>query len=618
VEPWFTAGFARGTTGQAAIGTTPALANWTKPASVPYLNLFCDPTQFVCNNDATLDYIMGFRNITSKFKVNEKGVTADGPLFDLPAGTVKAAIGATYTTYSFNITNIDTRNAQSLIPILNVAPEHLSFWAVFTQFNVPLIGEDNRLPLVDGFELEGSWRHDQYDSGIGGTSNAKAAFNWRVSQNLGLTIRGAWGESFRAPGFGETSDVVGFAIFGWNLPTNLAPPIGQPLRISCTGGVPNEGSGAAKVFNPALGRGCNSLVGGVNVGGGNKGARSLGLRDIVNTDQYDIEPEKGTNWSLGFDLSPATFLQGLNIQATWYKLKVSGPLDSGFLLNPGDYNSPQSGWQYIVPSDLGCPVATNDAPLTCPEFAQLVDNVLANPRSTPSPAARSLIYWVNDSGGSNGGWEKLEGIDFTASYDWEWGGLRAFNVGITGAYYLHRDAVAQLGGSDEEAEDPLHTTISVGGLPDAVSVPNQPRMRYRARLGWANNTGWSVTGFFNYRTHYYTSLNAPPNVNNQCQTEGGTVGGGSLPCAISGYTNLTPPIHTVDLSFGYDTGDRPANEYLRNIGFQVIIQNLFERYPPYAYVTGPRPGAWATGEQGGATSVGATGRTVSLILTKTW
>jgi iron complex outermembrane receptor protein len=602
-------------TGQGAIGTTPALANWTKPANVPYLNLFCDADQFVCNAPDTLDYIMGVRNITSKFKVNEKGVTADGPLFDLPAGPVKAAIGATYTTYAFNITNIDTRNAQSNIPILNVAPEHLSFWAAFTQLNVPVIADDNRLPFVNRLEFEVSWRHDQYDSGIGGTSNAKAAFNWQVNDDF--TIRGAWGESFRAPGFGETSDVVGFAIFGWNLPISVAPPIGQPLRISCTGGMPNPGSGAAKVFNPALGRGCNSLVGGVNVGGGNKGARSLGLRDIVNTDQYEIEPEKGVNWSLGFDYSPSSILQGLNLQATWYRLKVTGPLDSGFLLNPGNYNDSEAGWKYIVPSDLGCPLATNDAPITCPEFAQLLDNVLANPRSTPSPAARTLIYWINDSGGTNGGWEMLEGIDFTASYDWELPDIGAFNVGIVGSYYLHRDAVSQPGAPDEDAQDPLHTTISVGGIPDAVSVPNQPRFRYRARLGWANGR-WSITGFFNYRTHYWPQLNAPPNVNDQCQTAGGTIGGGTFPCAITGYTNLTPPIHTFDLSIGYDTGDRPANEYLRNIGFQIIVQNVADRHPPYAYVTGPRPGAWATGEQGGATSVGAIGRTITLSLTKTW
>jgi hypothetical protein len=45
-------GWTIGTTG--ASGTTPAIATYTKPASVPYLNLFCDATVNKCNSDTTL------------------------------------------------------------------------------------------------------------------------------------------------------------------------------------------------------------------------------------------------------------------------------------------------------------------------------------------------------------------------------------------------------------------------------------------------------------------------------------------------------------------------------------------------------------------------------------
>ena len=34
----------------------------TKPASVPYMNLFCDPRAFQCNSPATLAYIVGARD----------------------------------------------------------------------------------------------------------------------------------------------------------------------------------------------------------------------------------------------------------------------------------------------------------------------------------------------------------------------------------------------------------------------------------------------------------------------------------------------------------------------------------------------------------------------------
>ena len=40
-------------------GTAPGLGTWTKPANVPYLNLFCDATSFKCNSDTTLAYVSG-------------------------------------------------------------------------------------------------------------------------------------------------------------------------------------------------------------------------------------------------------------------------------------------------------------------------------------------------------------------------------------------------------------------------------------------------------------------------------------------------------------------------------------------------------------------------------
>ena len=42
-----------------ASGTTPAIATWTKPANIPYLNLFCDPRAYTCNSPDTLNYLNG-------------------------------------------------------------------------------------------------------------------------------------------------------------------------------------------------------------------------------------------------------------------------------------------------------------------------------------------------------------------------------------------------------------------------------------------------------------------------------------------------------------------------------------------------------------------------------
>lgn len=85
------------------------------------------------------------------------------------------------------------------------------------------------------------------------------------------------------------------------------------------------------------------------------------------------------------------------------------------------------------------------------------------------------------------------------------------------------------------------------------------------------------------RTAFFHVQPSPPNVNFACLTEGGSVGGGTYPCAIMGYTNIVPSYYTFDLSVGYNTLDSPANEYLRNISVQLVVQNITDKHAPYQY-----------------------------------
>jgi hypothetical protein len=103
-----------------------------------------------------------------------------------------------------------------------------------------------------------------------------------------------------------------------------------------------------------------------------------------------------------------------------------------------------------------------------------------------------------------------------------------------------------------------HTDLaSVGGVAQ-LGVESLPRFKYRARLGWSNGP-YSVTGFMDYAGHFYHTQTAPPNINFECLAAGGTVGGGTFPCALSNYSNIEPSYYTFDLELGYDTGEpRPA------------------------------------------------------------
>jgi hypothetical protein len=125
-----------------------------------------------------------------------------------------------------------------------------------------------------------------------------------------------------------------------------------------------------------------------------------------------------------------------------------------------------------------------------------------------------------------------------------------------------------------------------------------------------------------YIGHFYSQQDAPPNVNGTCAALGIPIGhsgatglpDGGLACPQSSYSNLQPAWVSFDLSLGYDTGEDPANDYLKNIGVQVIIQNILDKHSPFQY----KPT-----NAGGPVSISNPvisdyGRQVSLILTKTW
>jgi hypothetical protein len=90
--------------------------------------------------------------------------------------------------------------------------------------------------------------------------------------------------------------------------------------------------------------------------------------------------------------------------------------------------------------------------------------------------------------------------------------------------------------------------------------------------------------------------------------------GGTFLCAIEGYTNVLPSYYSFDLSLGYNTQDGPANEYLRNIGVQLVVQNIMDRHGSYQYRISTGGGNPCTCE----INKSLQGRTISLIVTKEW
>ena len=559
-----------------ALGNT--VGGITKPAGVPYLNLFCDVTQFQCNAPSALAYIKAQRYLGDRAIIEEKAARFDGPLFDLPGGQVKAAVGGTYESDSIlGFTgNISGSPAGSPLVITNDS-EPYSVWAGYAQVDIPVFGDNFNVPLVRKLDLEASWRHDQYNGTInGGTSNPKLAFTWLIDDQLGATVRGSWGTSFRFANAGEYSTVLSDANDAFNLPNVGA------IHVTCSGAAPRPGSAGADLF--AAGFGCGSTPSGFSWGGGPhpelRGFIDANGNAASREGGTSLAPEKAINYSVGFELAPQIdFLKGLDVQATWYSVKVNGTLLGFNNTTDNTLGDPLQRFHIILPSDTGCPVAANANPTSCAPFQKMVLAGLLDRNSPVGPAAQTSIFWISDAGTVGTGFLKVQGIDWNVSYDIDLGDYGAWNTGITGTYYLHRNSQTLTGGP---VIDLFHQDIQGAGGIAQNGVETLPRFIYRARLGWSDGP-WSVTGFVNYISHYYSTWPVPPNVNNQCTIAGGNVGGGSFPCAIGNWSNIEPAWYTFDLSLGYNTGDMPANDYLKHVTLQLTIQNLMGIHSPFQY-----------------------------------
>lgn len=229
----------------------------------------------------TLAQLYGDNIQRSGNRFNDWVLKFNGPLFDLPGGTVRAAFGGEINkleNWNLNGRNkgidnvfvIDTDKARSI--------GRRTIRSLFGEVYVPLVGDAMELPFMRELTLSGAIRYDDY-SDVGSTTNPKIGLTWIV--NDALTLRGSWGKSFRAPGLPDVnpSAISGALVFS-NIPNNN-PDISNDYCFGTT---------------------CLTTVG------------------LLWGANPDTGPEKATNWSVGGDLQP---VRNLKISATYYNISYT-------------------------------------------------------------------------------------------------------------------------------------------------------------------------------------------------------------------------------------------------------------------------------------------------------
>lgn len=600
---------ALGNTVTVPAGTIPNAGafTFTKPANVPYLNVFCDAQVFTCNSPLTMAYINAYRDYDEHWKTDEIGLNLDGPLIDLPGGTARAAVGAIeYTNHVSYVEHSDFSTASTSIPIL--APDALSnnIYAAYVQLNIPIFGESNRLPFIEGFDIEAGYRLDHYP--FGNVYTPKVAATWNIGE--GFAVKGTWGKAFRAPVLGESSAVLGVLVQPINVAAGATT---DTLLLNCPS-VPGHAAGTAVPgslnfwLNPTCGA-AGSNPGGIHVEGGAGGAAAIRSGNVLG-------PETSKNWNVGFSFDPTfDLLKGFHLEATLFNVTITGVINGNGtgVINANDpagftCTSPTPNCEYIVR-------ARPDLPITDPAnaaFLGFVNAIEASPRSVVPPSAIPNIQYLQDNAATNLGYHEIEGVDFNSRYDFdlaEWG---AWNVGISGSYKLM---------------DKTQTLPGQPGVEALTGGADGYQLRYRGRLGWAGTQGMadglSVVGFVNFFPHsgIVSDRGLPP----QCYWAPGFSAGSCYPGSpffgpYAEFPNFSPGLYTFDLSLGYQTGNRPANPYLQNVNFQVTVNDLLNKAPPFEYATqsGRGTAAFVTGSGLNPAYISPLQRFISFTITKSW
>jgi iron complex outermembrane recepter protein len=237
----------------------PAVLADPNPATA--LNVYGGPI-----SDALYSRIIAFRLQKTDALEHHYEVKLDGPLFSLPGGEVRAALGASYHEGSFRYQEYQSALSPTNTPsTTNDRKNRRRVSSLFGEVYVPLVSSENAMPFVHRLDLSVAARHDQY-SDFGDTTNPKVSVVWEPVE--GLALRGTWGKSFRAPSLVDTGNLNFVFIAVVPDPANGNRPITQ---VSWNGSNPN------------------------------------------------LEPETATTYSVGADWRP-TFLPGLSASATYYKV----------------------------------------------------------------------------------------------------------------------------------------------------------------------------------------------------------------------------------------------------------------------------------------------------------
>lgn len=304
--------------------------------------------------DQIQDSVSGALILNTLFEIETAEVKADGPLFALPAGNARLALGVHWRSESF----------WSVNEVQGIPSEAAEFdqtvRSVFGELYLPVVGEGNARPGVRRLEFSLAGRLDDYST-FGSSFDPRFGFAWEPVAKL--RVRGSYGTSYVAPRLLDYDPRFDFAM-AITLPDPDAP-----------GGVSRQ------------------------------------LR-LAGTDVGNLVAQEAETWSLGIDVEPASGLQiGINYFRIDYENRIENPpLWDVMLSNPAPFASLIT--RNPTPDDVASAVAVGAASLGFYECDFVEFCTVADPQSL-DPASIAVIV---DGRRRNLSLTRTSGLDLALQY----------------------------------------------------------------------------------------------------------------------------------------------------------------------------------------------------------
>jgi outer membrane receptor protein involved in Fe transport len=160
-------------------------ADWTVQAGYTYAenkSEYWSYTTTRATNGTTLDALGCYCNDSRSYDVG-----AEGPLFNLPGGELRLAVGVGSRKDDFLTRSYRSGTRQG-------GDEQSNF--AYAEVSAPVIGPDADLPGIRRIELNAAVRGEDYDS-FGKVTTPKFGLIYEITGDVG--VKASWGKSFKAP-----------------------------------------------------------------------------------------------------------------------------------------------------------------------------------------------------------------------------------------------------------------------------------------------------------------------------------------------------------------------------------------------------------------------------------